>query len=111
MLYKQPGKTSQKWSKMANFSPANSPIDYTLQKGSQHLGKSGKVKEQFFLKGHGFLFFSFSFFMCVSSQGKSGNFALTEVNQVSALIKMHFFIKSDLCRDFFASITVLGILK
>ena len=34
--------------------------------------------------------------------GKSGNFALTEVNQISTLIQMHFFFKPDVCQDFFA---------
>ncbi len=38
----------------------------------------------------------------VESQEKSGNLAVTEVNQVSTLIQMHFFLKPDFCQDFFS---------
>ena len=46
----------------------------------------------------------------VESQGKSGNFALTEVNQISTLIQMDFFLKPDVCQDFFC-LAALSILK
>ena len=36
----------------------------------------------------------------VKGQGKSLNFALTEVNSISALIKMFPFLKLDVCQDF-----------
>ena len=53
--------------------------------GSQHQGKSGNFF--FSWKVMEFCWESWNF---VESQGKSGNFAPTELNQISTLIQMHF---------------------
>ncbi len=58
-------------------------------------GKSGKIL--FFWK----IWESWNF---VESQGKSGYFALTELNQISTLIQMRLFLTPDVCQDFFGSL-------
>ena len=60
---------------------------------------SGKIRENLFLlesQGKSGNF--------VESQGKSGNFTLPEVNPVSTMISMHFFLQPDFARIFFASL-------